>query len=138
MKKSLFISLLFAAPVWAQTGQPPVATPPQWQTSGAGQYVCGGVSDEGMNAIKSQRGNAGSELLFTSGPTGVYVADVAVTVYGGNLKEAVSFNASGPLCLLKLPKGNYTVDAQYKGQTVKQSIKVDGALKQTKFNWPTL
>lgn len=136
MKKCMLISLFLAAPAWAQNTQPPVASVPQWQGSTAAQYVCGGIADEGMAAIKSLRGDAGSELLFTSGSEGAYIADVAVTVKGSNLKEALSFNADGPVCLLKLPKGNYTVEAEYMGQARKQSIKIGGGVKQTKFNWP--
>lgn len=138
MKPYLLIPLLMASHAWAQNGTPPDASAAQWKNQGAAQYLCGGVSDEGMSAIKSLRSEAGSELLFTSGPEGAYVADVAVTVQGGKLKEMLSFTASGPVCLLKLPKGNYIVDASYRGKTVRQSIKVDGPVQQTRFNWPAL
>jgi hypothetical protein len=126
--------MLTASVAWSQT---PIA-PPQWQSVGALQYVCGGVSDEAMNAIKTHRGDASSELLFTSGPEGAYLAEVAVTIQGGSLKEPVAFNSSGPLCLLKLPQGSYTVQANYKGVPLKQTIKVDGGLKQNKFNWTAI
>ena len=135
MKPYLLIPLCLALPAWAQAGAPGTASP-QWQSQGATQYLCGGVSDEGMHAIKSLRSEAGSELLFTSGPEGAYVADVAVTVQGGKLKEMLSFTANGPVYLLKLPQGNYIVDASYRGKTVRQSIKVDGPVQQTRFNWP--
>lgn len=136
MKPYLLIPLLLTAPAWAQNGAPAAAPTSPWQNQGAAQYVCGGVSDEGMHAIKSLRSEAGSELLFTSGPEGAYIADVAVTVQGGKLKEMLSFTANGPVCLLKLPKGNYIVDASYRGKTVRQSIKVDGPAQQTRFSWP--
>ena len=130
-KKYTLAALLFAtATAWAQI------SPPQWQSSGSANYVCGGVSDEGMNAITSLRSAANSELLFTAGPEGVYLAQVAVTIHGAGLKQPLSFTSNGPLCLLKLPAGSYTVEAEYKGQSLKQSIKTDGMLKQTKFNWP--
>jgi hypothetical protein len=109
---------------------------PQWQTVGAAQYVCGGVSSEGMEAIKALRSGASGELLFTNGPEGGYLADVAVTVHGGSLKEAMSFTADGPVCLLKLPPGSYTVDAVSRGKPLKQALKIGGALQQLKFNWP--
>lgn len=129
--KFTLTALLFAtATAWAQTPAP------QWQAMGAASYVCGGVSDEGMAAITAHRGSANSELLFTSGPEGAYVAQVAVTVHGGGLKQPLSFTSNGPLCLLKLPAGSYTVEAEYKGRTLKQAIKTDGMLKQTKLNWP--
>jgi hypothetical protein len=124
-------ALLFAtATAWAQSPGP------QWQTSGPAHYICGGVSDEGMDAIMGHRGSANSELLFTSGPEGAYLAQVSVTIHGAGLKQPLTFTSSGPLCLLKLPAGSYTVEAEYKGRVVKQNIKTDGMLKQTKLNWP--
>lgn len=122
--------LLAAGAAGAQTPAP------QWQTAGVAQYVCGGVSGEGMEAIKSLRSGASGELLFTSGPEGAYLADVAVTIRGGGLKEPLGFISVGPLCLLKLPPGSYTVDAVFSGKPLQQTLKVDGTLKPIKFNWP--
>ena len=131
-KLTLAATLLAATAAWAQTPAP------QWQTLGPASYVCGGVSDEGMAAITTHRGSANGELLFTSGSEGAYLAQVAVTVHGAGLKQPMAFSSNGPLCLLNLPAGSYTVEAEYKGRTVKQHIKTDGMLKQTKFNWPTV
>jgi len=125
--------LLAAASASAQE----TAAPPQWQVSDAAQYVCGGVSDEGMAAITAQRSAANGELLFTGGPEGAYLANVAVRVQGTSLKQALSFTANGPLCLLKLPNGSYTVDAEYKGRTITHRINIGNSLQQSKFNWPT-
>lgn len=129
-KYALTAMLLVTASAWAQTPAP------QWQSSGAATYVCGGVSDEGMSALTAQRGSANGELLFTSGPKGAYLAQVTVSIHGTHLKQPLHFTSSGPLCLLKLPAGSYTVEAEYQGHTIKQNIKTDGMLKQTKFNWP--
>lgn len=130
---ALLLSVTTAA--WAQTPGP------QWQSSGPARYVCGGVSDEGMSALTAHRSTANSELLFTSGPEGAYLAQVAVTISGAGLKQALSFTSNGPLCLLDLPAGSYTVEAEYKGRSLKQNIKTGnaetrGAPKQVKFNWP--
>lgn len=129
-KFTLMAILLASTAAWAQTPAP------QWQAVGPASYVCGGVSDEGMAAIASHRGSANGELLFTSGAEGAYLAQVTVTVNGSGLKQPMAFTSDGPLCLLNLPAGSYTVEAEYKGRTVKQHIKTDGMLKQTKFNWP--
>lgn len=126
-------ALLLAAT--AATAQVPV---PKWQTMGTAQYVCGGVSAEGMDEIKALRNEAAAELLFTSGPEGAFLADVAITVTGGGLKEPLLFISDGPLCLLKLAKGSYTVDANYRAQSLKRPLKVDGgARQQLKFSWPS-
>lgn len=134
-KLTLAVLLLAAGTACAQTAGP------QWQSSGPARYVCGGVSDEGMDALTAHRSTANSELLFTSGPEGAYLAQVAVTISGAGLKQALSFTSNGPLCLLNLPTGSYTVEAEYKGRSIKQNIKTQntdskGTPKQIKFNWP--
>ncbi|MDE2598754.1 MAG: hypothetical protein KGL40_03920 [Rhodocyclaceae bacterium] len=114
--------------------------PPKWQaiTVTQAQYVCGGVSAEGMDEIKALRNDAVAELLFTSGPDGAFLADVAITINGGDLKDPLLFITDGPICLLKLAKGSYTVDANYRGKSLKQQLKIDGgARQQLKFNWPS-
>jgi hypothetical protein len=130
-KLALTAVVLAASTAWSQTPLPA----PQWQSAGPLQYVCGGVSDEDMSALKALRSEANGELLFTGGPEGAYLADIAVTIQGGNPKQDASFSSKGPLCLLKLPPGSYTVQAVYKMAPLKQTIKVDGTLHQIKFNW---
>ncbi|HEX5127555.1 MAG TPA: hypothetical protein VFW00_12495 [Rhodocyclaceae bacterium] len=110
----------------------------QWQSAGDAQYVCGGVSEEGRAELNSQRAAANSELLFTEGPEGGYLADVSVTVRGAGLSQPLVFNANGPSCLLKLPNGNYVVEAEYKGEKRTQNLKAGNALNETKINWPEL
>lgn len=113
---------------------------PKWQTIGTAQYqyVCGGVSAEGMDEMQALRGGAAAELLFTRGPDGAFLADVAITITGGGLKNPLLFISDGPLCLLNLAKGSYTVDANYAGKSLKQPLKIDGgARQQLKFNWPS-
>lgn len=131
--KIVLTGLLLAA---ASVSALETSAPTQWQGSGTVQYVCGGVSDEGMHAITAQRSAANGELLFTGGPEGAYLANVSVSVQGTGLKQALSFTSNGPLCLLKLPNGSYTVDAEYKGRTITQRITIGNSLHQTKFNWP--
>jgi hypothetical protein len=130
---TLLLLATLAAPA-AQAQSPAAAV--QWRSMGPAQYVCGGVSDEGLRALHEQRDAADSELLFTSGSEGAYLAEVAVSIQGKPLMEALAFNASGPLCLLKLPRGSYKIVADYKGVVIRQDLKIDGVRKQTRFNWP--
>ncbi|MFT4173499.1 MAG: hypothetical protein QM639_13120 [Rhodocyclaceae bacterium] len=122
-------TLVAASSAWAADPSP------AWQKSGSGEYVCGGISDEGMDALHKQKGQANTELLFTEGAERAWVTDVAVSIKGGGLKEPMQFRANGPSCFLKLPPGTYTVDANYGGKPRTQTVKVGGASQRTVFNW---
>jgi hypothetical protein len=122
-------ALVAASSAWATDPAP------AWQKSGSGQYVCGGISDEGMEALHRQKSESNTELLFTEGTERAWVTDVAVTIKGDGLKEPMQFQANGPTCFLKLPAGTYTVNASYGGKPRTQTVKVGGASQRTVFNW---
>lgn len=138
-KSHLLLSALLlsttAAMAQTSTDTPAPTSGLQWQTDGAAQYVCGGVSDEDMSAIKTYRSNANSELLFTGGPEGAYLANVDVTIHGKHLSSPLTFMADGPVCLLKLPKGSYIVDAVYQGVAIKKNIQISGTRQKTQLRW---
>ncbi|HTJ97928.1 MAG TPA: hypothetical protein VL381_10695, partial [Rhodocyclaceae bacterium] len=103
------------------------------------QYLCGGVSEEEMSTINSQRANANTALLFTAGAHGEYLADVNVNIRSESRKAdpvVLSFTSPGPLCLLKLPAGKYRIEARHSGSSITRGLTVDDNLKQTTFNWP--
>ncbi|GAB3258270.1 hypothetical protein [Chitinimonas naiadis] len=106
-----------------------------WQNQDQGQYLCGGVGDESMAIIQAERRNADLSLLFVAGQRGAYVADVDVTISGKGLAQPLQFKADGPTCLLKLPKGSYTVEASHGDQQRKQKIS-SPSKKQLVLHWP--
>ncbi|MFA9438027.1 hypothetical protein ACDA63_00150 [Uliginosibacterium sp. sgz301328] len=123
--------LALSAPAWSAD---PV---PSWHPAGdnAG-YVCGGISAEGMAALQKQKGDSNAEFLFTEGPERAWVSGVSVTIRGNGLQQPLQFTSDGPSCLLRLPTGEYTVQASYKDMPRSQRVKVGGASSQTVFNWP--
>ncbi|MGC3965267.1 MAG: hypothetical protein QM803_18655 [Rhodocyclaceae bacterium] len=124
-------ALALSSPVWAAD-----AAPAWHSASGNAGYMCGGISDEGMAALKTHKRDANAELLFTEGAERAWVSGVAVTVRGGGLQQPLQFTADGPSCLLRLPDGDYMVQASYKDVPRSQNVKVGGASSQTVFNWP--
>ncbi|HWU85447.1 MAG TPA: hypothetical protein VN028_08925 [Rhodocyclaceae bacterium] len=120
--------LLCAAPAHAD---PAMA----WRQLGVAQYLCGGVSDENMAALKSHRGEANAEALFTSGAQGAYLADVTVTIRNDKMGSFM-FIADGPLCLLHLPPGRHTLEAEYRGHKQTRTLDIGKGLPSVKFNWP--
>lgn len=124
--KALIYSLLATACML------PDAQDLSWQSENQAQYLCGGVGDESMQALRAERSASNLSLLFVAN-SGAYLADVAVTISGNGLSEPVRFTADGPTCLLKLPQGKYRIVASLGGDEQAQNVVVSRGARQTIF-----
>jgi len=78
----------------------------------ASQFVCGGAGAEERNQVKGDmKGTANAEVLFVTTPRGGYLADVDFTLRNQKGDEVLQGRADGPLCMLRVPAGRYTVEA---------------------------
>lgn len=113
------------------------AAGPAWQSNAGVPQVCGGVSLEEFAELHAQRSAGNTELLFTAGPYGEYLADVNVSISGKNLASPLQWTSQGPLCLLKLPPGNYQVNVSYEGMQQSHALKVGRGVTVIQFHYPT-
>ena len=106
---------------------------PAAQTAGAVKYRCGGIGVDESTAMRAATKDYPLALLFAA-PGGDYQADVKITISGAN---DASFTADGPVCLLTLPAGNYTVKAVAKdGKEKEQRVDVaNGSNKSLDFRF---
>lgn len=95
---------------------PALAMADDWTTSQGVSYLCGGVGGSSQDDMKAASAGADAQLVITAGPDRAYLSDVKLTVSGANKQQLASWQAKGPICLLKLPPGNYTVDASYRDE----------------------
>lgn len=107
---------LAAAVTWASLGavgnahsQTPSAALPAMQTTGALHYACGGIGSDESTAMRAAMKHYPLSLLFAR-QDGDYLANLAVLIQPQN-GTPLRFMASGPVCLLQLPPGPYTVQA---------------------------
>jgi len=107
------------------------ATPMVPATTGAITYVCGGVGADEQQALQADARRYDMSLLFTQGQRGEYLSDVEVTVTH-NGTEVASFQAQGPRCLIKAPKGKYQISATYLG--VEKHVDL-GSGQSKQLNW---
>ncbi len=110
---------LVSTPASAQ-GVPPM------KTDGAGGYVCGGIGIDQSTAFRSAMRKHPLSLLFAR-PNGDYLASVNVSIKGRGGDQAMGFEADGPVCLVDLPAGRYTVQATSAGVTKSRALKVGKA-----------
>jgi hypothetical protein len=87
------------------------------------QTVSGGVGETGMDAIDAVQEHYSLKLVFAKA-NGEYLADVAVKVSDLKGNTLVDTNSQGPVLLINLMPGNYTVKASLNGETQIQHIAV--------------
>jgi len=107
---------------------------PEMRSEGAVRYACGGIGVDESTAMRAAMKSHPLSLLFARAD-GAYLADVSVTLTGGAGGAPVTFRASGPVCLLNLPAGNYTVEATTEGMSKRQTVTVGGAPKSVDFRF---
>jgi len=73
-------------------------------------------------------------LLFARS-SGAYLADVDVMVKDAKGGTALAMRASGPVCLVDLPAGRYTVEAASEGVTKTQVVTLGGGSKTADFRF---
>lgn len=109
------------------------AVPPM-RSEGAVRYACGGIGVDESTAMRAAMKSHPLSLLFARND-GAYLADVTVTLTGGPGGAPVQLRAGGPVCLLNLPAGNYTVEAVTDGMSKRQTVTVGGAPKTLDFRF---
>jgi hypothetical protein len=104
------------------------------KSGGNGQYVCGGVGSDESTAFKSAMKDHPLSLLFARAG-GAYMADVDVTVKDAGGGTALAMRADGPMCLVDLPAGRYTVEASSQGVMKSEAVTLGGGPKTADFRF---
>ena len=107
---------------------------PAMRAQGAAQYVCGGIGSDESTAMRAAMKDHPLSLLFARAD-GAYLADVAVTIKDANGATALGMRASGPVCLVDLPAGRYTVEATTEGTAKTQTVTLGGGPKTADFRF---
>jgi hypothetical protein len=139
MMRVTFLSVLRAAVIctcafapWVAQAQP--ATLPL-KSSGIAQYLCGGIGVDESQALRAAMNDYPLSLLFAR-TSGAYLADVDVTVKDAHGATALAMRANGPVCLVDLPAGSYTVEAASEGVTKTQVVTLGhGTTKTADFRF---
>lgn len=99
------------------------------------KYMSGGVGLEERNAMQAQAAKGYDlKLVFAITP-GNYVSAINVKINDQSGKPVISAESNGPWFYADLPKGSYTVVADYEGKQKTEKITVDGGMKQVVFHW---
>jgi len=105
--------VLAAAAPWVVQAQSAV---PPMQAQGDVKYVCGGIGSRQSTAMQGEMRDHPFSLMFVNA-RGEFLAAVAVTVKNDAGTNVLSIPSSGgPICLIDLPDGRYTVEAEPQGK----------------------
>jgi hypothetical protein len=92
-------------------------------------YLCGGVGEEEVQAMKQQAKDYDLMLTFAA-RDGAYLADVDVDISDARGNSVLQANCDSPMLLIDLPKaGTYRVHADAAGYTLNRSVKVAAGKK---------
>jgi hypothetical protein len=97
-------------------------------------HRCGGISSDESTAMRAQMKAHPLSLLFAQAG-GAYIADVDVEIQSAQKAPVMKFRAAGPVCLIDLPPGSYTVAATSAGVTKDQAVTVGAGAKTVDFRF---
>jgi hypothetical protein len=114
-----FAALTAVAAAQSAASGPSAGLPAERQANGIA-YVTGGVSEEESSAFRQARSSypLSVELVQQKDGRSQFTADADVRVLDGAGKAVLEARADGPFMLLRLPPGQYRVQATLNGRTV--------------------
>ena len=133
MNRLQWIAALGIATALQAQAQPAVAIPPM-KGDGAVRWVCGGIGVDESTAMRAAMKSHPLSLLFAR-KDGAYLAEIDVTIQRSDGGPTLALRADGPVCLIDLPAGRYTVQAAAGGATLKESVTVGGAPRTADFRF---
>lgn len=113
---------------------------PKIQQYGSTQFISGGVGVDECKALQADACNWPLQLMFSEiqrGTTvGAWVSDVDVKITDKDGNAVLSTITEGPLVLVKLPPGTYSLTANYLGKIATRTITIQNGRSQTvSINW---
>lgn len=128
------VALSLALPAWA--GSAIDYTLPQSKTENGITYMSGGVGKPEAAAMREEARHYPLSMVFSAAKDNEFLAGVQVTIKNKAGKEVLGTVSDGPIMLVKLPAGKYTVAAEAHGKTLHRSVHVPAkGDRQVSFHW---
>lgn len=131
---ALFAATLSAGAL-AQRASPAAATP-----NGGIEYLNGGVGKGQADQMRELAARYPVQMTFSrhngSQGTDEFIADVRLRVSDSAGQTVVNLASQGPIFLLRLPPGSYSVDAEHNGEVKTRRFELaPGAHQDLAFSW---
>jgi hypothetical protein len=106
---------------------------PQEHAQGNVTYLSGGIGVDEADMLRQQSANYPLTLELATaagGPRDAYVSDARVDIRDGNGNPVLTTTTQGPLMLLRLPSGTYTVAVDWHGTRKSKTVAVSSDRRQ--------
>jgi hypothetical protein len=107
---------------FAQTSPGPATGPTVQHSPGGTDYLNGGVGDEERAAMTARQRDFPFKVVL-SGTGGEFVVAERLSVSTPQ-GELLVIRDAGPIVMIKLPPGQYTLEATRKGRTERRSVRL--------------
>ncbi|MBS0445975.1 MAG: hypothetical protein JSR59_08500 [Proteobacteria bacterium] len=134
VKQIAAIALSLAAATSWVAAQPATGkgAPVARQTANGIDYMSGGAGQEDRDAMAAQQGGYTLKVVM-SGRGGEYVVTENLRLASAK-GDVLSVANAGPIVMVKLPAGSYTLETTWHGKTERRSVNIGGGSLQT-VNW---
>ena len=96
-----------------------------WREQEAIGWACGGIGLEERQALKILEAKANTVMLFVAGSRGTLIADTQLRVLSaGDATRGLEIVADGPVCVLQLPAGNWSIEARHGDTTRTRALQL--------------
>lgn len=114
------LALGLALPAAAMTQH----TLPQAKTENGVTYLSGGIGKSEAQAMRAEAKHYPLSMTFSAAKNNEFLASVPVTVKDAAGKSVLDTVSEGPILLVKLPPGKYSVTAEAYGKTYRRDVQV--------------
>ena len=131
----LAVSLMLGAAI---AGSAAAATSPASVTQPGVSYLNGGIGKEQADSMREMSARYPVRMTFLEHTQGLdeFVADVHLRVTDGRGSTVLDLPSQGPIFLLRLPQGRYSVEAERHGEVKTQRFDVvAGRHANLVFSW---
>lgn len=108
---------------------------PKIQQYGSTQYISGGFGVDECKALQTDACNWPLQVMFSEVPRGktigAWVSDVDIKITNKDGNAVLSTVTEGPILLVKLPSGTYTLTANYLGKLATRNFTIQEGRSQT-------
>lgn len=128
------VALGLALPAWA--GPAMDYTLPQSKTENGITYMSGGVGKPEAKAMEEEARHYPLSMVFSAAKDNEFLAAVQVTIKNGTGKQVLNTVSDGPILLVKLPAGKYSIAAEANGKILHRTVEVPAkGDRQLSFHW---
>lgn len=98
-------------------------------------YLNGGIGQGEQASMRKDARNWPLRMTFSDKSDNEFVAGVKLKVFDAHGNAVLRLKDAGPMTYVQLPKGEYRVTADYKGQTLTRTIEIGARGLDANFHW---